>query len=141
MEKVRIQDDLYTYVNQKKLEELVIPDDMPSAGGFMELNKDVEKIMMKEFEDMCASNSYPNEYLRRACVLYKAAMNAEKKEADGAAPALKTLEMVKGLEDISAFNKAFKDLILAGITQLITVVLADKIKHHEYIRSLKPLIA
>ena len=32
------------------------------------------------------------------------------------------------------------DLILAGITQLITVVLADKIKHHEYIRSLKPLI-
>ena len=33
------------------------------------------------------------------------------------------------------------DLILAGITQLISVVLADKIHHHEYIRSLKPLIA
>ncbi len=33
------------------------------------------------------------------------------------------------------------DLILAGITQLLTVVLADKINHHEYIRSLKPLIA
>lgn len=33
------------------------------------------------------------------------------------------------------------DLILAGITQLVTVALADKIKHHEYIRSLKPLIA
>ncbi len=33
------------------------------------------------------------------------------------------------------------DLILAGITQLITVVLADKIHHLEYIRSLKPLIA
>ena len=33
------------------------------------------------------------------------------------------------------------DLILAGITQLITVVLADKIYHHEYIRSIKPLIA
>ena len=33
------------------------------------------------------------------------------------------------------------DLILAGITQLITVVLASKINHHEYIRSLKPLIA
>ena len=32
------------------------------------------------------------------------------------------------------------DLILAGITQLITVVLADKINHHEYIRSIKPLI-
>ncbi len=33
------------------------------------------------------------------------------------------------------------DLILAGITQLITVVLADKINHPEYIRSLKPLVA
>lgn len=33
------------------------------------------------------------------------------------------------------------DLSLAGITQLITVVLADKIHHHEYIRSVKPLIA
>lgn len=35
----------------------------------------------------------------------------------------------------------YADLILAGITQLITAILADKIKHHEYIRSLKPLIA
>jgi len=33
------------------------------------------------------------------------------------------------------------DLLLAGITQLITVVLADKIQCHQYIRSLKPLIA
>ena len=33
------------------------------------------------------------------------------------------------------------DLVLAGITQLITVVLSDKINHHEFIRSLKPLIA
>lgn len=33
------------------------------------------------------------------------------------------------------------DLILAGITQLITVLLADNIHKHEYLRSLKPLIA
>ena len=32
------------------------------------------------------------------------------------------------------------DLILAGITQLITVVLADKIHQHQFIRSVKPLI-
>ncbi len=39
------------------------------------------------------------------------------------------------------FYALHADLILAGITQLITVVLADKINHHEYIRSIKPLIA
>jgi hypothetical protein len=33
------------------------------------------------------------------------------------------------------------DLLLAGITQLITVVVADKIHKHKHIRSLKPLIA
>ena len=33
------------------------------------------------------------------------------------------------------------DLLLAGITQLITVILADAINKHQYIRSLKPLIA
>lgn len=33
------------------------------------------------------------------------------------------------------------DLLLAGITQLITVIVADKIHKHQYLRSLKPLIA
>lgn len=33
------------------------------------------------------------------------------------------------------------ELFLAGITQLITVIVADKIHKHQYIRSLKPLIA
>lgn len=34
----------------------------------------------------------------------------------------------------------YADLILAGITQLIGVLLADKIEQHPYIRSLKPLV-
>lgn len=33
------------------------------------------------------------------------------------------------------------DLLLAGITQLLTVIVADKIKQRQHIRSLKPLIA
>ena len=43
MEKVRIQDDLYHYVNQEKLDELVIPDDMPQIGGFNTLHVEDEK--------------------------------------------------------------------------------------------------
>ena len=70
MEKVRIQDDLYTYVNQAKLEELVIPDDMPMAGGIAALNTDVEKLMIGEFNAMCKDKAYPNDYLARACTLF-----------------------------------------------------------------------
>ena len=33
------------------------------------------------------------------------------------------------------------DLLLAGITQIVTVLVADKIHQYQYIRSLKPLIA
>jgi hypothetical protein len=33
------------------------------------------------------------------------------------------------------------DLLLAGLTQLITVILADKLHQYQFIRSLKPLIA
>ena len=52
MENIRIQDDLYMYVNQEALDKLVIPDDKPVAGGFSELADGVEKIMMGEFEAM-----------------------------------------------------------------------------------------
>ena len=61
MENIRIQDDLYTYVNQAKLDELVIPDDMPVAGGFSALSTDVEKLMIGEFNTMCKEGTYPNE--------------------------------------------------------------------------------
>ena len=52
MEKIRIQDDLYTYVNQEKLDSLVIPEDMPVAGGFASLGTDLEKLMIGEFNTM-----------------------------------------------------------------------------------------
>ena len=80
MDKVRIQDDLYTYVNQAKLEELVIPDDMPTAGGFSTISTDVEKLMIGEFNAMCQNASYPNEYLARACTLYTIAKDVKRKK-------------------------------------------------------------
>ncbi|MBQ7387048.1 MAG: M13 family metallopeptidase [Clostridia bacterium] len=112
MENVRIQDDLYLFVNQKKLDELVIPDDMPRIGGFASLDSDVEKLMMGEFNEMCENESYPNDYLKRACALYKAAKNAEKKEADGIAPALKRLSAIEALDSIKTFNKELASLVL-----------------------------
>ena len=44
MEKVRIQDDLYTYVNEEKLNELVIPGDLPCIGGFQSIAVELEKL-------------------------------------------------------------------------------------------------
>lgn len=111
MEKIRIQDDLYLHVNREKIEQLVIPDDMPSIGGFATLSTDVEKLMMNEFEEMCGAENYENDYLKRACTLYKAAKNAEKKDADGITPAIKYFSVFKTMNSVKDFNKKLAELV------------------------------
>ena len=115
MENIRIQDDLYTYVNQAKLDELVIPDDMPVAGGFAALSLDVEKLMISEFNDMCASASYPNEYMANACTLYRLAKDVKRKKKHGIKPALKNLAILKKLGTLRSFNLRTKELMMRGI--------------------------
>ena len=114
MEKVRIQDDLYTYVNQEKLDELVIPDDQPCIGGFNTLAKDLEKVMMDEFNNMCETKEFPNDYLKNACTLYEIAKDSEKKAKDGIAPALKILSVLNDIE-FDKFGKSYKELMLKKI--------------------------
>ena len=128
MEKIRIQDDLYTYVNQAKLDELVIPDDMPIAGGFAALNTDVEKLMMGEFNDMCKSESYPNEYLARACTLYRLAKDVKRKKKHGIKPALKNVAILKKLGTMRSFNLHAKELILKGIALPINIAVEPNMK-------------
>ncbi len=114
MDNIRIQDDLYNFVNHEKLEQLVIPDDMPVAGGFAELNTDVEKLMLNEFEQMSKSGEYPNIHLNRAVALYKAVKNVRKRNANGIKPALKKYAKIEKLQDVNAFNRALKDLVLGN---------------------------
>ena len=94
MKNIRIQDDLYTYVNQEKLEQLVIPGDMPTAGGFATLSTDLEKLMIGEFNTMCAEGTYPNAYLENACRLYTLAKDVKRKKKHGIKPALKNLSIL-----------------------------------------------
>ena len=121
MENIRIQDDLYTYVNQKKLDELVIPDDKPVAGGFNELNDSVEKTMMGEFETLAQTKAFPNEHLERACTLYAIAKDANRKAQDGIAPALKALSVLDQLTTIEDFSRLYKTLSLGGIPTPINI--------------------
>ena len=115
MENIRIQDDLYTFVNQETLDKLVIPDDKPTAGGFQELADGVEKIMMGEFEAMSESGSYPNEHLKRACELYAIAKDADRKAKFGITPAIKVLSLLDEVKSVDDFNRLFKTLALKDI--------------------------
>ena len=133
MEKVRIQDDLYTYVNQAKLEELVIPDDMPTAGGFSALSQDVEKLMIGEFNGMCKAASYPNEHLERACTLFTLAKDVKRKKKHGIKPALKHLSILKKLSTMRGYNLHAKELILKNIEMPLNIMVEANMKdttHH-----------
>ena len=121
METIRIQDDLYNFVNQKTLEELVIPDDKPVAGGFAKLGDAVEKIMMQEFATMAETREYPNVYLERACQLYAIIMDAGKKEKDGIAPALKNLAILDEIHSLADFSRLFKTLSVNGIPTPVNI--------------------
>ena len=121
MENVRIQDDLYMYVNGENLDKLVIPDDKPVAGGFSELADGVEKIMMDEFEEMAANKSYPNDYLKRACELYAIAKDADRKEKHGITPALKALAALDEVKTIGDFSRLYKGISLKGIPTPINI--------------------
>ncbi len=129
METIRIQDDLYNYVNQKTLEELVIPDDKPVAGGFAMLADGVEKIMMQEFATMAETKTYPNVYLERAGQLYSIIMDAEKKEKDGIAPALKALAILDEIKTVADFSRLYKKLSLSGIPTPINIGVETDMKN------------
>ena len=133
MEKVRIQDDLYTYVNQEKLDSLVIPDDMPVAGGFATLSKDVEKLMIDEFNTMCKEGKYPNDYLARACTLYALAKDVKRKKKHGIKPALKNLAILNKIKTMRSLNLNAKELMLRGIALPVDVSVMTDMKdavHH-----------
>ena len=133
MENIRIQDDLYTYVNQAKLDELVIPDDMPVAGGFATLSTEVEKLMIEEFKTMAANGVYPNEHMARACTLFAMAKNVKRKKKHGVKPALKNLAILKKLGTLRSFNLRTKELMLRGIDLPISIAVEPNMKdttHH-----------
>ena len=133
MKKIRIQDDLYTYVNQEKLEELVIPEDMPVAGGFASLATDVEKLMIGEFNDMSSTGIYPNEHLARACKLFALAKDVKRKKKHGIKPALKNLAILKKVGTLRSYNLHASELILKGIAMPVSIAVEPNMKdttHH-----------
>ncbi len=110
---IRIQDDLYAYVNQEWIDKAIIPDDKPMTGGFNTLVTEVEELMMKDFSLMNKGKlAIDNEYMKQAIALYRVALNTKKRNQDGLKPALKVLNMINKLQDMGQFNRKLKDLFI-----------------------------
>ena len=114
MSDIRIQDDLFEYVNHDWIESAVIPDDKPTAGGFADLAVDVEKKLMADFASMEATQEFPSEHLRNAVLLYSQIKDVKKRNRDGIRPALKEASVLLKIKDMNAFNRHLPELIYGG---------------------------
>ena len=132
-EKVRIQDDLYTFVNQEKLDRLVIPEDRPAAGGFYELADSVEKTLMADFEELAKSKNYPSENMEKAIKLYSLTKDAKRRNRDGIKPILKHLHFIQETKDVYSLNRRLKTFVLnrypLPFTMSVEVDMKDSNKH------------
>lgn len=114
--KFRIQDNLYEYVNHDDLAKKEIPDDLPSVGGFVDLNLDVEKKMMNEFENLSKDmNSISDKYLKAAITIYKKALENTKDPFETISYLLPKLEIFNKVNNISEFNNQLLNLYKEGV--------------------------
>ena len=124
---VRIQDDLYEAVNGDWLRTAVIPDDRPSAGGFVALDQGVEKTMMADFRDFAEGRKTSDiPEMKYAVALYRKVMDTERRNREGIAPVLPLLERIRSVATVDDLNREAAALYMEGVDLPVQVqVTAD----------------
>lgn len=86
-----LKDDLYQAVNGEWLKTAVIPADRPTAGGFSELDLNIEKTLMHDLGEMLEGKNVPDDkHLKEFLKYYKLASDFETRNAKGFEPAKNT---------------------------------------------------
>ncbi len=116
MSEVRIQDDLYEYVNGDWLKTAVIPDDRPTTGGFADLDQDVERILMADFKALASNEKTTDiESFEQAVKLYGKILDTEKRNAEGIQPVKELLDRIKGITSMEELNENAFDLSMQNV--------------------------
>lgn len=102
-DKVRLEDDLYSYVNGKWIENAVIPDDLPCTGGFIDLSVGVEKLMIEELNALSKQNKIDDELLNRAVNLYKKVLDNDSRK-NGLNALLDKISLLDNIKDNASFR-------------------------------------
>lgn len=126
---IRIQDDLYMHVNQEWLENAVIPADKPATGGFINLDSDVEKLMIGDFNKMAKGKlEVPDANVQKAVNLFKLVKNVKRRNAEGLKPVQKDLDKIHNLKDVAELNRKIKDFVLCNLDLPFGVGVEDDMK-------------
>lgn len=133
-EKIRIQDDLYKFINQEWIDKAVIPDDKPMIGGFNDLNKQVEETLTNDLNQMSSGKiECPNNNVKKAVELFNLVKDVNKRNQEGIKPILKTLDKIDNLTGIVDLNRHLKEFVLEEIPLPFTFSVDTNMKdttHH-----------
>ncbi len=121
-DEIRIQDDLYMHVNKKWLDEAVIPADKPATGGFINIDTEVEKLMIGDFNKMARGKTeITDANMQKAVKLFKLGKNVKRRNEEGLKPVLKELKKIYDLKSVSDLNRRLKDFVLEQLSLPFTV--------------------
>ncbi|GAY73530.1 M13 family metallopeptidase [Lentilactobacillus kosonis] len=110
------KDDLYQAVNGNWLKDATIPDDHASTGGFMDLNDNIEKTLMADFDKLPETDlSTFNKPFQEFAKLYQLAQNFDQRDKDGADPIKPLLNKIENLRDLSELTNQLKEWNLSGL--------------------------
>ena len=117
MSNVRIQDDLYEAVNGDWIKNATIPSDRPVAGGFAELDIEVERKLMADFASFSkGEKSSGLKEVEYATELYKKYVDVSTRNKDGIKPILPLLNKIDSLKSVSEFNENVIEFAYDGIS-------------------------
>lgn len=116
MSNIRIQDDLYQAVNGEWLENAVIPEDRSTAGGFSELDQEVERKLMADFKDFAnGSKTSDIPEMKEAIKLYNKTLDVKRRNEEGIKPLIPLLNKILSIKTIQELNDNSYDLMLEGV--------------------------
>ncbi len=112
---VRVQDDLYLFVNKEWLDQAEIPADKPACGGFNQLSTEVEELLIGDLNKMAKGRrQVPNSNVQKAVDLFMLAKNVKKRNKEELKPIAKNLDKLIKLNKVADLNRKLKDFVLQG---------------------------
>lgn len=112
---VRLQDDFFQAVNGDWEKTAVIPDDKPVTGGFMDLHKGIEDLMLETTDAWLAGDNLPDDpILVNFIKFHKQVSDFETRERLGAEHVQELVEEYRNLQSFAEFASRIGEYELAG---------------------------
>ncbi len=131
---IRVQDDLFGFVNNQWVSTTEIPDDRARYGAFDALREASEAAVREIVEKAAASDAEPGSAQRKVGDLFGSFMDTEAIERAGAQPLQARLEQIRGLASTGELCGLMGELSRRGVWGAIALyVTADAKNPEQYI--------